>query len=312
MSKRTLAALAVTTTTIIWGSTFITIKLVLTEVPPFTLALLRFAIASLILLPAIHLNPAWRVNKRSIHWARMAAMGFSGVCLYFIAENLGMVYTTASNGSLVTAGAPAVTAIFAVIFLKERLGWVRSLGIAVSILGVAVIVLAGGEADSRSPDPLLGNLLICGANVCWAAYTIWGKRMNSLFPDIVVTAYTIALGTVFLLPFAGYEWLTTGLGSISFQSWLIVVFLGTAASAGAYVFWNYALTHLEASVTSTFLNLVPVVSLLLAAGLLGERILPIQIVGGVLVMGGVYLASRISVLEEPATVPAELGESAAG
>ena len=299
MSKRTLAVLAVITTTIIWGSTFALVKIVLAEIPPFTLALLRFALASFILLPIVHLNPAWRIGWRNLEWRRLSAMGFLGVTLYFVTENLGMVYTTASSGSLVTAGAPAITAVFAVVFLKERLGWVRSLGIAISMVGVAIIVLAGGQGDVYSPNPLLGNLLICGSSVCWGFYTIWGKDMNRRYPDMTITAWTIALGTVWLLPFAAYEWVTQGFGAISATSWLIVGFLGVAASAAAYVLWNYALSHLDASVTATFLNLVPVVSLLLAGTVLAERIRPIQIVGGVLVMGGVYLASRLPTSTEP-------------
>jgi drug/metabolite transporter (DMT)-like permease len=302
MSKRTLAVLAVLATTVIWGSTFILVKMVLAEIPPFTLALLRFALASLILLPTIYLNSAWRISLHRLEWGRLAAMAFAGVSLYFVTENLGMVYTTASSGSLVTAGAPAVCAIFAVVFLKERLGWVRSLGIAISMVGVATIVMAGGEGSAESPNPLLGNLLICVSCLCWGFYTIWGKDMNSRYPDMTVTAWTIALGTVFLFPFAGYEWLVQGLGAISPQGWSIVAFLGVAASAGCYVFWNYALTHLDASVTATFLNLVPVVALLLAGTVLGEEILPIQIFGGALVMGGVYLASR---MPAPAELSAE-------
>ena len=305
MSKRTLAVLAILATTIIWGSTFILIKVVLAEIPPFTLALLRFALASVILLPLVYLNPAWRIGPRHLEWRRLAATGFLGVSLYFVTENLGMVYTTAASGSLVTAGAPAICAVLAVIFLKERLGWVRSLGIAISMGGVAVIVLAGGQGDAYSPNPLLGNLLICGSSLCWGFYTIWGKDMNSRYPDMTITAWTIALGTVFLVPFAGYEWITQGLTAISGQSWFIVIFLGVAASAGAYVFWNYALTNLEASVTATFLNLVPVVALVLAGSVLREQIVPIQVAGGALVLGGVYLASRLPSPEKPRP---EMGE----
>jgi drug/metabolite transporter (DMT)-like permease len=128
--------------------------------------------------------------------------------------------------------------------------------------------------------------------VAWAIYTLTNKEIGGKVPDGFLLVSTIAFGALFLAPAAGLEVATAGFGPISLDGWLSVLFLGLGGSAAAFFCWNAALRRLDASEASTYINLVPLVTVLSAALMLGERPAPSQLLGGALVIAGVYLAGR--------------------
>lgn len=274
---------------VIWGLTFVPGKIALAEMGPFTLAVLRFCVALAVLLPILprsYLRPRY---LRTLPWRALAALGFTGVALYFGFQNLGLARTSATEAGLVSGSVPAVTAAMSALLLRERLRPSRVAGIAGSMAGVAIMVLGNASAGGGS---LAGDLLMLASAVAWASYTLLNKGMGGKVPEALILVSTMAFGVLFLAPAAALEVATGGLGVVSTSGWLSLLFLGVAGSAGAFFCWNAALRHLDASEASTYINLVPLVTVLSAGLMLGERPSLPQILGGALVIAGVYLAGR--------------------
>ncbi len=290
MSNRLAGALAALGAVFIWGLTFVPSKVALAEMGPLTLAVLRFSVAlAVVVTVALKTHPDPR-RWRKLSFGTLALLGFTSVTLYFGLQNLGLARTSASEAGLVSGSVPALTALLSALVLKERISRLRGLGIVLSIVGVAAVVLAGNASGARGS--VQGDLLVLGGAVAWAFYTLINKDVGGRMPESLLLAYTMVLGTLFLLPGAGLEVATSGFGPISPAGWLSVIFLGLGGSAASFFCWNAALRRLDASEASTYINLVPVITVLSAALMLGETLVPSQLLGGALVILGVYLASR--------------------
>jgi drug/metabolite transporter (DMT)-like permease len=274
---------------LVWGSAYVVTKWVVLEVPPLLFAFLRFAVASTILVALARSRGGPR-SLEPLPLGTLALMGLSGVTLFYIGFNVALVYTTVTEGALIQGAIPAATAGLAMVCLGERLSRTRAVGIAVSILGVALILLTVGEA-TQARDPLLGNLWMLLTVVSWAVYTVLGRSLRAALP-LTVTAYSTLLGTLGLAAAAGFELAGHPPPAVSWSSWLAALYLGAGPSALAYLLWNQALRHLDAGQAANFLNLIPVVGVASAALFLGEIPTPGQLVGGSLVVGGVWLSSR--------------------
>jgi drug/metabolite transporter (DMT)-like permease len=184
---------------------------------------------------------------------------------------------------------PAAVAIAAVIALKERLSRRRITGIALSVVGVLVVVATGARSAS-APRPLLAAVAMLVVVAGWAVYTVVAKRVTS--PDqVAVMTWVMGGGALILLPFASWELSRTGWPAVSTRGWIGIIFLGVVASGIAYLVYNWTLRHLEASVVGVLSNLDPIVGVLSAVIFLGEVLGPIQIVGGAAALAGMFLAS---------------------
>ena len=289
MSRRLVGSLAALGAALIWGFTFVPSKVAMAEMGPFTLAVLRFGVALLVLAPAACLSRG-TAGTRRLPWGTLALLGFTGITLFFGLQNLSLARTSASDAGLIAGSVPAVTAALSAIVLKERIGRPRLLGILTSIVGVAGVALAG--SNSGYTGSLIGDLLMVGAALSWAVYTLLVKQAGNKMSEISLLAYTLAFGTLFLIPGGGTEIAMAGLGAVSLQGWLSVLFLGLFGSGASFFLWNSALRRLDASEATTYVNLVPVITVVSAAIVLGEQPAPAQLGGGALVILGVYLASR--------------------
>lgn len=274
---------------LIWGFTFVPSKLALVELGPFTLAVLRFAVALLVLVTIVRSRQSRPARPARDSYPSLVLMGVTGVALFFGFQNLALGRTSATDAGLISGSVPAFTAAASGLLLKERLGPVRLTGIALSIAGVATMVLSSASSGGSS---LEGDLLMLGAVLAWVVYTLVLKRAGETVPEAQLLVYTMAVGLVCLLPVAGFEVIQTGVAPVSLTAWLSVLFLGVAGSAGAFFCWNAAVRNLDATEASTYINLVPPVTVVSAALFLGETLGVAQGAGGALVLLGVYLAGR--------------------
>lgn len=289
MSERMVAAALLVLVMLIWGSTFVITKAALVEIPPLFLALLRFIVASLLLVPVALLRHGMTL-PRPVSWGPLLFMGFTGVLLYYVGFNFALYYTTASQAALVQSCVPIGTALAAAWWLKERLTGPRMLGVALAVVGVVLIFArAADPADAR--NPALGNLMLAGTVVAWAGYTVAAKRCSHV-DSLLLTAWLSLVGTAMLAPPALIEIGLRGLGPISAQAWIATVYLGALASAVCYLIYNYALRVLDAGQVGTFVNLVPLVGVFSGVMFLDESLHPAAIGGGVLILAGVWLSSR--------------------
>jgi drug/metabolite transporter (DMT)-like permease len=282
-------ALALLGAVVIWASTFMITKIVLAEAGPFTVTFLRFAVGLAVIAPV-----ARRQGFRPAMSVQPAFLGFglTGIALFYAFQNVGLLYTSAGSAALIESSVTAAIAIASFLMLRERLGTLRVAGIAMTMLGV--ILISGLNAGSGG-DTLGGNLLILGAVVSFAIYTVQGKRLSVSVPPAVSTAASFGAGLLFLLPPLVYELVRDGPPHFTPVGLLIVLFLGAGASALTLFLWNYALQHVDASVAALYTSLVPAIALVFSASL-GEPVTAIQIAGGALAIAGVWVGNGAATL----------------
>ncbi|MDR3270170.1 MAG: DMT family transporter [Peptococcaceae bacterium] len=289
MNKRILwGHLMTLVTVIIWGTTFVSTKALLSELKPVEIMFFRFVLAYAalwIVYPQAEKPRGWRDELLFF------ASGLCGVTLYFLTENIALSYTLASNVGLIIAAAPIFTAILAHFLTRdERMGKHLILGFILAFGGVFLIMLNGAHTLQISP---LGDGLALAATLCWAGYCILLRKLGDRYHQIYLTRKIFFYGLLTMAPvfLLSYQ---AGSAAKLFQPWILgnIVFLGLAGSTLGYVLWNIAIQFLGAIKTSHYLYLIPFVTVLTARVALGERITTIAMVGACFILAGVYIAER--------------------
>lgn len=270
----------------LWGPSFVATKMALQEVPPFTIAFLRFFVASCLLYPLSRISNQHAVLNKDDR-RHLFVGGLVGVTFYFVLANLGLNFTTAGDAAMLMAAIPVICLLAETVWFRQTMPWRRGLGIIVSIIGVFMVIRQAPSLGGKAQ--VLGDLLVLAATVCWAAYTLIGRTLNRV-PKLTLVAHQAMYGMLMLLPFALFEmgqWQKPSLVPC-----LSILYLGLMCSAATYLLYNYALKELAASQVSAFLNLVPVIGVVAAVLLLGEHVQPIQIIGGAVILVGVAVSTR--------------------
>jgi drug/metabolite transporter (DMT)-like permease len=185
---------------------------------------------------------------------------------------------------------PAMTALVAVVWLRERASALRWFGIALSVAGVALVF--SNVPDSGARSALLGNALMFLTVVCWGVYTSIAKRSADGPDPVIVTAGIAVIGAIVLLPLAVTEIVAGGMPRVGVAGWLAVIYLGAGASGLAYLLYNSALQHMDASEVGAYTNLIPIVGVILGIVVLDEPVSARAIAGGCIVLLGVWLTGR--------------------
>lgn len=277
-------------TALIWGLSFLSIKVAIAVIPPMTLGLLRFVIAAA-LLPLLALATRESLRVRSRDLPRLASGGLIGVTLYFLCENNGVKLLSASEASLVVGVIPVVTMLAERAFLGKSVGFRSYLGALLSFVGVGLIAAKSAAATS-SP---LGFLYMGGAALSWVAYSFVTRPLSARYGQVSITFWQSLFGMLGFIPFAIAE--NPSLAGLSASVVLNVLYLGVFCSALGYWFYVVSLDVLGAGPANSFINLIPVVSVLAAFLLLGERLSGLQWAGAAAAVAGVYLATAKG--EEP-------------
>lgn len=292
ISRRAYALASVVALMIVWGSTFAVTKVTVAEIPPLSLAALRFLIAACVLGPIAVGRGGVKRLPRPIPLAHLTGMALTGIALFHVAFNYALVYGSATQGAMIFALVPVAVAIAAVLALGEALSKRRITGIALSVGGV-VVVVATGVTDAASPNPLLGGFWMLGAVVAWTIYTVIAKRLAAA-DQVVVIACVAVIGTAILIPAAVWELWDVPWPNPSLEGWFGALYLGVIASALAFLVYSRVLRELDASLVGAYLNLDPIVRVFTAVVLLGEAVVGWQAVGGVIALAGMWLASSDS------------------
>ncbi|MCK4260462.1 MAG: EamA family transporter [Halanaerobiales bacterium] len=291
-NKKILPIIAIVATVILWGISFISIKVSLEVLPPMTLALLRFIIAS-ILLVLVRVFMSFklkktnqRINKKDI--PLMALTGFIGVTLYFFFENYGIKLTTASAASIIIATIPIFSLIAEAIVFKSKLTTKKIIGVIVSMIGVCFII-GGNLTKLFSSNNGKGYVMMFAAVLSWVIYSLVTKPLFKKYSQLTIVFYQTIYGTILLIPFVIFE--TTNWNLLNHTIVLNVVYLGVFCSAVGYYLYVYSLDHLGISTSSLYLNLIPLIAIISSYFILGEMISLNQILGGILVIVSVYLVT---------------------
>lgn len=276
-----------TITAVFWAGAFFAAKEAVRNGPPVTTAFLRFSLAGFLLLGICFLRREILVPWRAL--PRLLAMAGVGIFLYNLFFFEGLRRTSALNGSLIASANPAITALLSGVFARERTTGAQWAGIFVSFTGV-VFVLSGGSLEALLAlrfNP--GDLLIVGSATCWAVYSILARRVLKEAGSVIITAFACLAGSVLLSPLAFRE---TGAGWLdSPVFWACILYMAVFPSGIAYVWWNDGVREIGPARASVFINLVPVFVMILSvfSGTLPQTG---QVLGGALVLVGVYLTAR--------------------
>lgn len=291
MSKRktTLGHLSAILTILIWGTTFISIKVLLGPFTPVEIMFFRMVLAYAAL---------WIVRPRFIPVRSLkeellfAGAGLCGVTLYFIFQNVALSYTLASNVGVLVSVSPFITALLSHFFLKdEELRVTFFIGFAISIAGIILIGFNGNFILKLNP---LGDVLAILAAVVWAFYSVLIRKISALKHNTILSTRRIFFyGLVFMLPALGLFEFRPGLERFaSITNILHFVFLGVGASALCFVTWNYALGVLGAMKTSVYIYAIPIVTVAASLIFLHERITLVALGGVLLILLGLFVSER--------------------
>lgn len=287
-SKHFLGHILAILTAIVWGTSFISTKQLLTGFTPFEILFLRFAIGY-VALWVIYPHRLKLTDFKTEFLIFLA--GFSGVTVYFLAENYALTYTYASNVSLLVSVAPLLTGLIAHFILKDRLKKNFIIGFFVAIIGIALISFSGATVLKLNPK---GDLLAIGAALLWAIYSIaihkvGGKKINTL----ALTRRIFFYGLVTMIPCAFFLNFSVDKATVLIPSNLFnLLYLGVISSAICYITWNKAMEILGAVVASTYIYVIPVVTVIFSFFILKEQITIYMILGIILILGGLYLSQE--------------------
>lgn len=276
-------------TSAIWGTTFISSKFLLLEgLSPAAIMVLRFVVAYLLMLPFVRGEWFCRSVKDEL---KMVALGITGGSAYFLLENTALLYTQASNVAIIIAATPLLTMLTVNLLNKGQGASKRLYAYSLlSLAGVAMVILNGNFILKLNP---MGDLLTFGAVVTWVIYSIIIARLQDSYSSMMITRKIFFYGIVTLLPYFLIEpWGVTWEMLSRPMVWGNIAYLGVLASLVCYAAWNIVLKRLGAVDATNYLYINPIVAMVTAFLLLGERITPLAIVGTAFILVGVYLAER--------------------
>lgn len=286
-SKKSIGHFAALLTIIIWGTTFISTKILLADFQPVEILFFRFVMGFLVLL-IIYPRRLKEVNlKQEITFA---AAGLCGICLYYLLENIALTYTMASNVGVIISIAPFFTAILAHLFMKseEKLRINFFIGFTVAMAGIILISFNGSKLALN----LMGDLLAIIAAFVWACYSILTRKISSFgYPVILATRRTFFYGILFMIPALFFFDFQIGLSRFANMTYLLnILYLGLGASALCFVTWNFAVKILGAVKTSIYIYMVPVITTITSVLILKEPVTWISAIGTLLAVVGLFLS----------------------
>ena len=281
-------------TVAIWGSTFVFTKMLLQNgLSPAQIFTLRFALAYLLLLGYSLFTHHFSLFTSS--WKDellMLVLGITGGSVYFLAENAAMLFTTATNTSLIVCSCPLFAMLLVAIVYRhsEHISKLQALGSVVACMGMAVVVLNGHFVLHLSP---LGDMLAFGACLCWAIYSLLMKSVVDRYSTLFITRKVFFYGLLTIIP---YYIFVPGFPSLEVLMrpdvlWNLL-FLGVVASMICYILWNWVISKLGAVVATNWVYFNPITTIIFAWWLLHEQITLWFLLGSVLILVGMYLADK--------------------
>jgi drug/metabolite transporter (DMT)-like permease len=290
-ARPALAPLMLAGAALFWAGNFVVGRALGGAAPPVSLNFWRWTLALAILVP-LSIGEL-RSHRRAIlaHWPIIGALGVTGVAAFHTLVYQALTTTTALNALLFVATAPLVIALLSWLFFRDRLRRGQALGMVLSLAGAAVVILRGDPFALGGMRFNQGDLLLVGAVLVWAAYSVLLKRRPGGLPQLALLTAMGLAGWLALLPL--YLWrLAAGERlALSAPNMAALAYIALFASVLGFIFWNAGVAALGPNRAGVYINLMPVFGAVLAIGLLGERLAPYHVVGAALVALGITLAN---------------------
>ncbi len=273
-------------TLIVWGTTYISTKVLLKDFQPVEILLFRFVMGLIALFIAYPHTLKWTTTKQEVTFA---LAGLSGLTMYYLLENVALTYTSASNVGVIISVAPFFTAVLSGIFLKEeKPSWSFYLGFVVAMGGICIISFNGAELNLNPR----GDFLALVAAFVWALYAVLSKKIAGYGYNIIQSTRRIfTYGIIFMLPCLFFFDFRLDLSRFSNGVNLLnMLYLGICASAVCFVTWNFAVKVLGAVKTSAYIYASPVITVVMSVIILKERVNALSATGIALTLAGLLLS----------------------
>jgi drug/metabolite transporter (DMT)-like permease len=292
MDPKHSAYLKATFAVVAWGASFIATKIALREVSPITIVWLRFAIGVVILGAAVVIRREFELPSRK-NLGYFAVLGFIGITFHQWLQSTGLITAQATTTAWIVATTPIFMALLGWLALKEKLSWLQAGGIFLATLGVLLVVSRGDwTALTAGRFGTTGDLLILISAPNWAIFSALSRRGLQEQPAGRMMLFVMGFGWLFtsLFFFTGSG--PSEITALTFEGWSGIAFLGIACSGLAYIAWFDSLRVLPTAQVGAFLYIEPLVAVAVAAVILSEPLLWISLLGGAIILAGVWMVNR--------------------
>ncbi|OIJ14186.1 hypothetical protein BKP35_07675 [Anaerobacillus arseniciselenatis] len=290
--------------TFFWGTNFVFSRMIVEEVPPFQLSVMRWIIASLVFLPFVYKE--LKQNKEILikNWKALLFLAATGIAGFNTLLYIAIQYTTSINASLVNSTAPLLIVLLSVFFLKEKMLKIQYIGVVVSFIGVFFIITGGSIETLLTLTINPGDLVVLAAVIMWSIYSVLMKKFGVDLPKKSTFIITMYIGILILIPFALFErtYQPVALTSLPAEAILGIVYLGIFPSIISFICWNEGVMQVGPGKASNYLHLIVLFTTILAVTFGGEMLLVTQIIGGFFILSGVIVASNPHFISKNAPV----------
>jgi len=286
--RSVLTPLAAFSVALAWSGGWIAGKLGVENAPPLEFSAVRFVIASLV-VAIIAVAMRTRIRRDALTPVVLSAIfGYLGYSVFVF---VGLTMAPASDAALIVPTTIPVLTAIAASFFGERVTATKVAGFALASIGAALVIAAGQTGGDFSSRRLLGDLLMLVGAVCWAIYTALGTITLRTRSPIEVVAVAIPVGALLLIPFGFFEQGYRDVPSWSASVWADAFYLALVVTVGSFTLFYWVVRRVGAGIASLSSYFVPVLTLAMAVVLLGDRPQPLQLVGGLVILAGVRLAT---------------------
>ncbi len=293
MNLRTLAILAAIGATTIYGLNHSIAKGVMpTYVQPFGFIMLRVIGAAILFWAISFFGPKETIDKKD--YRRILLCAILGMGINMLAFFKGLSLSTPINSAVLITVTPIIVLILSAILIKEKITSRKILGIVIGLAGALGLILFGNEIRQDAPNIPLGNFYILLNAIFYGSYMIVAKILIEKYHPFTFMKWLFSLGILICLPFGHHEFMVIEWAALPFEAVWKIVFVIVGTTFCTYLFNIFALTQLKASTLSAFIYLQPLIGILYAVLTGQDQLTTIKIVAAVLVLLGVYLASRKS------------------
>jgi drug/metabolite transporter (DMT)-like permease len=274
-----------------WAFNITVVKVSLREMGPLAFNVLRFSGAAILLVILTRwIEGSVRVERKDM--GRMILLGLVGHTLYQLCFILGLEQTTASATALIFGSTPIVIGLMSRVAGHEKIALGSAAGALLAFTGVYLIGHGGAQAgpdDGVAGSVVVGNALVMAAVVWWSLYTVLSKRLLERYSPLRVTAVSLSIGTLFMIPAAIPDLAAQRWDAVSARTWIGLVYSLVFALVVSYVIWYRSVKEVGSLRTAVYSNMVPVFGALSGFFLLGERVTAGLGIGGACILGGIVL-----------------------
>lgn len=285
-------------TNLFWGGNAVVGRYLAEAMPPITISALRVALSTLLFVPFVYpqMKKDWPQAKK--HVSYLLVLALCGVMGYNLLTYWALNYTTAVNATLINSTSPLVIGLLAFLVLRDHLSLRFFVSVLLSMVGIIWVAFQGSLERLVTLQFNRGDLIMILAVLSWAIYSVILPKIANKFTLFSLFGYCLVLASIISLPLAGVELQFKAIRSFGFDVGLSLLYLAVFPSLSAFLFWNRATAMVGPAKGSLFINLTAVFAALFGYLFIGEKLTLAQLMGGLLVFLGVFIAS--SSKERPA------------